>query len=358
MKAYRIVGWAERYEVNFRGDPWKDGDDVRKSRMKYIRSQLHGYELGTGYRRLKHCAGDEFFMIAFGVFHKLLELSGDQEWWCRGYVLDEKQRVVDGKGIAFIIDVPVLQVEKALEVLCEVGWIEEVEVEIDRENKQISNLRFEISEVGKKVKEVQAGSPLHDEIQAGSPLHDEIQAGSPLHGRVGTVAEAFGRIRNASEESVMPENDSERSESVNNTNTKTYTNTNTKNGRERRSGNAPEQESARSLFGFFVLRNKNCRWKLENAKDRLYKIYNCGRWKRELIRQGIEAISEHGDATPVDLEEWLKEAVKRKPPVKKIADNGDNGAAPPELKAVLGKVMEGKKVELTKSEKELAWKGG
>jgi len=120
----KIAGWPGRYEVTSRGTEAKIGDDLRVGPLRYIRLKVHGYQQGTGMRKLKHLAGDRS-MEVFGLFCKFLEISGDLPRHLRGQLLNENDKPATIKELAFIFDVPIAQIEHALKILTDekLGWL-------------------------------------------------------------------------------------------------------------------------------------------------------------------------------------------------------------------------------------------
>ncbi len=132
MQAYRIVEWCGRYEVTNKGKA-AVGDmpveGLKKGTLLYIRSKIYGHRLGPAFRKMNQKAwpyGAAMQAAAFGVFHKLLELAGDQQAPYRGWILDEKQRPIDADQIAYLLEWDKDVVARALEVLAgpDVGWLE------------------------------------------------------------------------------------------------------------------------------------------------------------------------------------------------------------------------------------------
>lgn len=122
--AIKIVEWLERYEVSSKGREAKPGDELKSSPLQFVRLKVYGHTQSTGFRRLKSVAGKRT-MEVFGFFCKFLEIAGNQKSEQRGILLNEKNRSATVEDLAFILDVPVKQVENAVRVLSDekVGWI-------------------------------------------------------------------------------------------------------------------------------------------------------------------------------------------------------------------------------------------
>ena len=120
----KIADWHKRYEVSFRGGEPKQGDAFRVGPLRFIRLTVHGHQQGAGYRRLLAVAGKKA-MEVFGIFCKFLEISGNQPRDKRGTLLNEKGNPATAQDLAFILSVPLGQVENAIKVLCDktVAWV-------------------------------------------------------------------------------------------------------------------------------------------------------------------------------------------------------------------------------------------
>jgi len=134
--AYRIVNWRTLYEVTGKGKPAKDNtpvDELRKSKLPYVRWSVHGHSLGPTYRKMVKKAwgvGILMEMACMGLFGKLLELAADQGPEYRGWILDEKQRPINAPRIAELLDIQDDgTLRKLLDILCheEINWVELVE---------------------------------------------------------------------------------------------------------------------------------------------------------------------------------------------------------------------------------------
>lgn len=119
-----IVEWLERYEVSSKGREAKPGDELKSSPLQFVRLKVYGHTQSTGFRRLKSVAGKRTVEV-FGFFCKFLEIAGNQKSEQRGILLNEKNKPATIEDLAFILDVPVKQVENAVRVLSDekVGWI-------------------------------------------------------------------------------------------------------------------------------------------------------------------------------------------------------------------------------------------
>lgn len=121
--AYFITDWESRYEVSEKGTAYKSGDKKR-AKLQYVRLAVHGKNEGIGWKKLRRAAGDEFALLLFGLFCKLLELAADQEREFRGYLLDEKRQPASPEYMEIIWGIPQSIIEKYLPKLAEIGWIE------------------------------------------------------------------------------------------------------------------------------------------------------------------------------------------------------------------------------------------
>jgi len=119
---YKINEWQERYEVSIKGREPKSGEELRAGPLVYIRLKVYGHKQGMGYRRLQVVAGSRL-MEVFGIFCKLLEISGNQPRDKRGGLLNEKDLPATVEDLAFIAGCSNKQMKNGLENLCKVGWI-------------------------------------------------------------------------------------------------------------------------------------------------------------------------------------------------------------------------------------------
>ncbi len=135
-QAYRIVNWKSLYEVTVKGKPANADtpiEQLRKSKLPYVRWAVHGHFLGATYRKMVQKAwgvGVLMEMACMGLFGKLLELAADAEPRYRGWILDEKHRPINGPQVADLLDIKDDgTVEKLMEILCdpEIEWLELVE---------------------------------------------------------------------------------------------------------------------------------------------------------------------------------------------------------------------------------------
>lgn len=120
-----ITEWFERYEVNEKGHPAKPGDKLRKGRLDYIRSKVHGRSQSAGFAAMQSVAGEYAYEV-FGLFHKFLEIKGHAEAEKRsGPLLNARNEPATIEDLAFICRWPVERVRHALAVLCHprVEWM-------------------------------------------------------------------------------------------------------------------------------------------------------------------------------------------------------------------------------------------
>ncbi len=125
---YLISGWDKRYEVSSKGREAREGNVLRAGALTFIRLRVHGHEQGLGYRKMQLLA-KERSMEVFGIFCKFLELAGNQPRENRGQLLNEKDEPATAKDLAFILSVPIEQINHALEVLTDksVRWLHNTE---------------------------------------------------------------------------------------------------------------------------------------------------------------------------------------------------------------------------------------
>lgn len=119
---FSINEWRDRYEVSMKGREPKGDEELRAGPLSFVRLKVYGHRQGTGYRRLQQACGKRF-MEVFGIFCKLLEISGDQIRDRRGSLYNEKDEPATTGDLAFMIGIPFEQVEHAVSKLSDVGWL-------------------------------------------------------------------------------------------------------------------------------------------------------------------------------------------------------------------------------------------
>ena len=136
---YIITEWIERYEVNDKGQPARLGDKLRVRRLEYIRSKLHGRSRSAGFAAMQRRAGGEKAYEVFGLFHKFLEIAGDESGGNRGSLLNARGNPATIRDLALILSATKESVEFAMQVLTdpEVGWMQEMNSSKFLENQEI-----------------------------------------------------------------------------------------------------------------------------------------------------------------------------------------------------------------------------
>ena len=122
MTTYRITEWTERYEVDDHGGVWKPGSTRRAGPLTHIRLKVHGRSQGVGWRKLLRAVGPRRAPAIFGIFAKLLEIAGDAKCESRGLFTLGGEESAD-----FILGLDRRDIENAVSVLCQIGWIQPVE---------------------------------------------------------------------------------------------------------------------------------------------------------------------------------------------------------------------------------------
>ena len=131
---YQIVDWRKRYEVSIKGrEITDDEEELRKGPLAYVRLKVHGHQQGAGYRKLQKLAGKRF-MEVFGIFCKLLEISGNAGREHRGTLTNEREEPASIGDLAWIIGIPEESMQFAANVLCEVNWISSDENNLTEHN--------------------------------------------------------------------------------------------------------------------------------------------------------------------------------------------------------------------------------
>lgn len=120
----KITDWHSRYEVGSRGGKPKEGEPLRVGPLEFIRLNAHGRSQGPGYRRLLGIAGVRAMQV-FGIFCKFLEIAGSECRDKRGTLYNESGKPATAEDLAFILSVPIDQIQHAIKVLCDkkVCWL-------------------------------------------------------------------------------------------------------------------------------------------------------------------------------------------------------------------------------------------
>lgn len=124
---YVINEWLERYEVNDKGQPAREGDKLRVRPLDYIRAKCHGKRRSAGFAALQEKTGDKAFEV-FGLFIKFTEIAGDDIGGKRGNLLNARGNPASPKDIAQMLSFPLEKIEYALEVLTsdEIYWMQHI----------------------------------------------------------------------------------------------------------------------------------------------------------------------------------------------------------------------------------------
>lgn len=142
--AYRITEWKKRYEVTYKGRIADEGTPLHELRigpLEFIRFKVFGHRPGPAMKRIIRLS-EQYGPWAgpgiFGIFGKLLELSGNTDRKYRGWILCEKQKPLESEGIAEILGFDEKIVSIAMEILCnpKIGWIQHIEYTEPETEKQ------------------------------------------------------------------------------------------------------------------------------------------------------------------------------------------------------------------------------
>ena len=124
---YVITEWFERYEINKSGRDPKPGEELRATPLSYVPWKVHGHSQSPGYRKLnRNCKLRT--MEVLGIFGKLLELAGNCPRELRkGAIRNENGEPATAADLAFILSFPEKRIQRALDDLVKVGWIQKIE---------------------------------------------------------------------------------------------------------------------------------------------------------------------------------------------------------------------------------------
>lgn len=124
-----VTDWATLYEVNRDGRAWAPGQELR-ARLDFVRWYAYGPK-GDGlvYNEIAdyvdEAHGEGAFIVAYGLFAKLLEIAAKQKRDCRGRILGRGNRPLSLVRLARITRFTKEQVTQGLTILLdpEVAWL-------------------------------------------------------------------------------------------------------------------------------------------------------------------------------------------------------------------------------------------
>ncbi len=120
----QIYDWI-RYEVNSKGQPAKDGEDLRAGALSYIRLKNHGHARNRGLQKLQKLAKSKTMEVV-GIFTQFLQLAANNKAENRGVLREQKDgRPATIAELAEILPATVKQITFAVECLSNptVSWI-------------------------------------------------------------------------------------------------------------------------------------------------------------------------------------------------------------------------------------------
>ena len=120
----KINDWI-RYEVNSKGQPAKDGEDLRTGALTYIRLKNHGHAINRGLQKLHKLAKNRTMEVV-GIFTQFLQLAGNGMAENRGVLREQKDgRPATIEELAEILPATAKQIAFAVKCLSNptVSWI-------------------------------------------------------------------------------------------------------------------------------------------------------------------------------------------------------------------------------------------
>ena len=130
-KVLYITDWDVHYEVNKDGRPWAPGQKKRSGPLEFIRWFVFGpagdnmaYIEVADLVAVKY--GEDAWMVAWGLFGKLLEVAGRQESRLRGYLLGRRGSPISARMLQTVTRFSKDQIDKGLEILTdpEIAWLQ------------------------------------------------------------------------------------------------------------------------------------------------------------------------------------------------------------------------------------------
>ena len=120
----QIYDWI-RYEVNSKGQPAKDDEDLRAGALTYIRLKNHGHATNRGLQKLQRLAKGKTMEVV-GIFTQFLQLAANNKAENRGVLREQRDgRPATIAELAEILPATVKQITFAVECLSNpaVSWI-------------------------------------------------------------------------------------------------------------------------------------------------------------------------------------------------------------------------------------------
>ncbi len=120
----QIYDWI-RYEVNSKGQPAKDDEDLRAGALTYIRLKNHGHATNRGLQKLQRLAKGKTMEVV-GIFTQFLQLAANNKAENRGVLREQRDgRPATIAELAEILPATVKQITFAIECLSNpaVSWI-------------------------------------------------------------------------------------------------------------------------------------------------------------------------------------------------------------------------------------------
>ena len=120
----QINDWI-RYEVNSKGQPAKDGEDLRAGALTYIRLKNYGHATNRGLQKLQRLAKGKTMEVV-GIFTQFLQLAANNRAENRGILREQKDgRPATIAELAEILPATAKQITFAIECLSNpaVSWI-------------------------------------------------------------------------------------------------------------------------------------------------------------------------------------------------------------------------------------------
>jgi len=174
-----VIDWPDHYEVNRDGGRWAGGQQKRLAPLAFVRS----YVFGPGGDNLAYTEaaqivaekyGAEAWIVAWGLFEKLLEVAARQKSHLRGYLLGRRQSPISPRMLATITCFTNDQITKGLEILTDpdIAWLQwrdmpvaEAVADVGDKSRQTPTLQEQEPKPNKKTNknnETQNGDPGDD----------------------------------------------------------------------------------------------------------------------------------------------------------------------------------------------------
>lgn len=130
QKALYITDWEKHYETNSDCGRWLPKQKKRVKPHEYIRLYVLGPSGDNmAYQEVADAVAEKFgedaWIVAWGLFIKLLELAGRNNFMYRGYILGKNRSPISPRMLQIMTCFTESQINRGIEILCDsvCGWV-------------------------------------------------------------------------------------------------------------------------------------------------------------------------------------------------------------------------------------------